>query len=240
MVKVFYDDEYVHSPGQYPGVVLFRAGMKNTDWPSVKNYGNNRLNQQSSRNHPEPFWSESSRRWYCSAPPSQTQSWLRDTGSLTRRVIQNCGDGAFRVRLLGQVWGLPLNSERRVLQMRHGMLALIRDVVLLCDQVPWVYARTLIPATTLKGPARRLTQLGERPLGAVLFSDPKVSRGTTQYARLQPGHALFDIACRQVDEVPELLWGRRTLFYLGNKPLLVNELFLPDLPVRSIDQGVCG
>jgi chorismate--pyruvate lyase len=137
--------------------------------------------------------------------------------------------------LLQQRWGLPLNSERRTLHMRHGQLALVRDVALLCDEVPWVFARTLIPAKSLKGPARRLMQLGERPLGAVLFSDPKVSRGRTQIARLHPGHILFDSACEQLKQVPELLWGRRTLFYVGHRPLLVNELFLPDLPMKKCD-----
>jgi chorismate--pyruvate lyase len=119
--------------------------------------------------------------------------------------------------------------------MRHRQLVLVRDVVLLCNDVPWVFARTLIPAKTLQGPARHLMQLGERPLGAVLFSDPKVTRGATQIARLHPGHTLFDSACKQLKQAPELLWGRRTLFYVGRRPLLVNELFLPSLPMKKCD-----
>jgi chorismate--pyruvate lyase len=115
--------------------------------------------------------------------------------------------------------------------MRQGLVALVRDVVLLCDDAPWVFARTLIPVSTLKGPARRLMLLGEKPLGAVLFSDPKVIRGNTLFARLTPGHTLFDVACEHLEHQPERLWGRRTLFYLANRPILVNELFLPELPM---------
>jgi chorismate lyase len=163
------------------------------------------------------------------------QSWLGDTGSLTQRVIQHCDNRSFRVRLLRQRWGAPLNSERRLLRLRRGAVALLRDVELQCDDVPWVFARTLIPVTTLKGSARRLMQLGERPLGAVLFSDPGVTRGSTQITQLRPGHTLFDIACEHYAEPPQLLWGRRTLFYLSKRPLLVNELFLPDLPVQRGD-----
>ena len=193
------------------------------------------LSQRSSnRSLPEPLWNDWTQRRYGDVP-SPVQTWLRDTGSLTRRVIQCCGCGTFRVRLLHQAWGSPLNSERRVLHTRKGVVALVRDVVLLCNDVPWVFARTLIPVTTLRGPARHLMQLGERPLGAVLFSDPKVTRGSTQIARLHPGHTLFDTACEQVEQTPELLWGRRTLFYVANKPLLVNELFLPDLPMQTRD-----
>ncbi|MET0066516.1 MAG: chorismate lyase [Candidatus Thiodiazotropha sp.] len=178
----------------------------------------------------EPLWSQGRPHAYVGIP-SPVQSWLTDTGSLTRRVIQHCDGGCFRVRLLRQEWGRALNSERQVLGMRPGLLALIRDVVLACDETPWVFARTLIPVTTLQGSARRLMQLGERPLGAVLFSDPKVSRGTTQIARLHPGNMLFDIAREQLTATPEYLWGRRTLFYIGKRPLLVNELFLPGLPM---------
>lgn len=114
------------------------------------------------------------------------------------------------------------------------MLALVRDVELLCDQVPWVFARTLIPISSLKGAAQRLTQLGEKPLGAVLFSDPKVIRGTTQVARLQPRQPLFETACNNLHEKPQNLWGRRTLFYLEKRPLLVNEIFLPKLPLKGV------
>ena len=193
------------------------------------------LSQRSSkRSLAEPLWNDWSQRRYGDVPP-YVQTWLRDTGSLTRRVIRSCGCGVFRVRLLHQGWGAPLNGERRMLRTRRGVAALVRDVLLLCNDVPWVFARTLMPVTTLKGPARHLMQLGERPLGAVLFSDPTVIRGSTQIARLRPGNTLFDIACEQVEQTPELLWGRRTLFYVANKPLLVNELFLPQLPMQTRD-----
>jgi chorismate--pyruvate lyase len=109
------------------------------------------------------------------------------------------------------------------------MIALVRDVELRCDAVPWVFARTLIPISSLKGAAQRLTQLGEKPLGAVLFSEPGVNRGATQIARLLPAQPLFEAACNHLPKKPDHLWGRRTLFYLQKKPLLVNEVFLPSL-----------
>lgn len=165
--------------------------------------------------------------------PAGMPAWLRDSGSLTRRVIQACSGGRFRVRLLHQGWGAPLNSERRVLKTRRGVIMLIREVELLCDERPWVFARTLIPATSLQRSARRLTRLGEKPLGAVLFSDPNVHRGVTQIARLLPRHPLFEAACAHLETTPEALWGRRTLFYLSGRPLLVNEIFLPGIPLKG-------
>ncbi|MCU7915956.1 MAG: chorismate lyase [Candidatus Thiodiazotropha sp. (ex Gloverina cf. vestifex)] len=180
---------------------------------------------------PEPEWGEW-RSQRLREIPSGVQTWLRDSGSLTRKVIKACDHGCFRVRLLHQGWGRPLNSERKVMKTRRGVITLVREVELLCDEQPWVFARTLIPATSLQRSVRRLTQLGEKPLGAVLFSDPKVHRGVTQIARLQPKHPLFDAACIHIDDRPEMLWARRTMFYLAGRPLLVNEIFLPDIPLK--------
>ncbi len=176
----------------------------------------------------EPNWGEW-RLQRVATVPENVADWLRDEGSLTRRVIQACGAGQFRVHLLHQAWGSPLYSESKVLRLRRGEVTLIREVELLCDGHPWVFARTLIPATSLRGSARRLTQLGEKPLGAVLFADSSVQRGITQIARLQPRHPLFASATANLERQPQTLWGRRTLFYISGRPILVNEIFLPEL-----------
>jgi chorismate--pyruvate lyase len=161
--------------------------------------------------------------------PPRLYPWLTDPGSLTGRLLAAC-PGQFRVRVLAQGWGRVLNSERRALGLRRSGMALIREVELQCDDEPWVFARTVIPASSLKGPARRLMLLGERPLGAVLFADPTTERGRTEVARLDARHALFQDACGERSRPPDNLWGRRTLFCFRGKPLLVNELFLPDIP----------
>lgn len=178
-------------------------------------------------NFDEPGWSDW-RELRKPRIPGAVASWLRDQGSLTQRVKTACGE-RFRVRLLRQCWGPPLRSERRLLRMRRGEVAVVREVELLCSDQPWVFARTLIPARSLRGSVRRLVRLGERPLGAVLFADRQVSRGLTQMARLRPGHRLFAAACAHLDPVPDGLWGRRTLFSISGRRLLVNEIFLPDL-----------
>jgi chorismate--pyruvate lyase len=158
--------------------------------------------------------------------------WLWDRGSLTARLVKASG-GAFRVRVMHQGWGSALYSESRLLGMRRGEAALVREVELLGHDTPWVFARTLIPASSLKGGARRLAGLGDKPLGAVLFSDPSMRRGPTQVARLLPRHPLFAVATNSLEQKPVELWGRRTLFFLAGKPLLVNEIFLPELPLEG-------
>lgn len=179
----------------------------------------------------EPDWAPWSRLRQRDLP-SGLESWLRDEGSLTARLKQASG-GDFRVRVMAQGWGRPCDSERRLLGMRHGGIALLREVQLICNGKPWVYARTLIPVRSLRGEARRLGMLGSRPLGEVLFADPHMRRGVTQVARLQPQHPLFQRALGERQGVGAI-WGRRTLFHLCGKPLLVNEIFLPDLPVQGL------
>jgi chorismate--pyruvate lyase len=180
----------------------------------------------------EPAWAEWD-RIRNSAIPTDVVEWLRDRGSLTARLKRACG-GGFRVRVMHQGWGRPLYSERALLKMRNGEAAIVREVELLCGEIPWVFARTLIPATSLRGPARRLSMLGSKPLGEVLFADPRTQRERMEIARLQPRHPLFQAATCSLEQKPEDIWGRRTLFELAGKPLLVNEIFLPDIPKSSL------
>lgn len=111
--------------------------------------------------------------------------------------------------------------------------AWVREVQLLCDRQPWVYARTVVPVTTLTGAQRRLAHLGDRPLGAFLFADPSMSRGPVELAPVSSGQAMFCEAVAGLASEPGEIWARRSVFRVGNKPLLVTEIFLP--PV----EGMC-
>ena len=161
-------------------------------------------------------------------PNAALRDWLLDTGSLTRRVQCVC-PGRFRVRVESQGWGRPRLDECRALGVRVGRVALIREVHLLCDDRPWVFARTVIPLSTLRGARRRLAHLGDRPLGAVLFADPHMQRGPVEVTRIAHGSALFMAATQGVKRRPQAIWGRRSVFRLSGKPLLVSEFFLPAL-----------
>ncbi len=163
--------------------------------------------------------------------PTDIYDWLQDPGSLTARLKRNCKE-SFRVRMRSQGWGRSLYSEARLLGMRRGEAAVVREIELLIDEVPWVFARTVIPASSLRGPARRLTMLGTKPLGEVLFADPHTHRVVMEMAQFHTRHNLFQQAVASLDTRPERLWGRRTLFDLAGSRLLVNELFLPALGSR--------
>lgn len=172
----------------------------------------------------EPHWTTSSLQ-----VPRPWRPWLFDKGSLTAR-LQALSGGAFSVTCLHQDWGRPLRSEARLLGIPMHQKALIREVLLLGNGVPWVYARSILPASTLTGPLKALRHLDNKPLGALLFKSPSMSRGAIEVAQL-PRQNLPEVAVQKITaDGPEGYWGRRSVFKLYEKPLLVSEFFLPDFP----------
>jgi chorismate--pyruvate lyase len=151
--------------------------------------------------------------------PARVRSWLLDEGSLTERLIVASG-GRFRVRVIGQSWARPLPGERRALGMREHAVALVREVFLECAGEPWVYARSILPARSLEGALRHLRRFGARSLGAQLFSQRNMQREEFTVAHLTlPGG---------------VLWARRSVFHVHDRPLLVQEVFLPACRLGSL------
>lgn len=190
-----------------------------------------------SRTAAAPAWARHRRRLRTRVPDGLL-SWLLDAGSLTDRLRNAC-NGHFQVRVLSERWQRPRCDESLSLGARFSTVAWVRQVQLLCDGKPWVFARTVIPATTLTGPQRRLAHLGNRPLGAFLFADPGMRRGPVEIAPLRAGDSMFSEAVHGLDHRPEEVWGRRSVFRIDGKPLLVTEVFLPpwlssQIPVNKV------
>lgn len=152
------------------------------------------------------------------------RSWLLDRGSLTQRLI-NASNGDFRVRKLQQSWQYPTPSEAACLGLKPRQLAMVREVELLCHNQPWVYARSVFPQATLTGRLRSLKKLDTRPLGALLFSEPSMRRSHFEVAALNNAN----LANYFSSTSDRFAWGRRSLFFIDEKPLLVAEIFLPAL-----------
>lgn len=160
--------------------------------------------------------------------PAIVRPWLIDKQSLTARLRCAC-PSAFRVVLLEEQWSAIPLSEQRALACVGTDYAYVRTVRLCCGDTPWVYARTVIPQHSLRGRLYGLTRLGNKPLGAVLFAEPTMRRGIIEIARITPDTLMYTDAIndRQLT-THSALWGRRSVFTLFGKQLLVNEIFLPD------------
>ena len=101
----------------------------------------------------------------------------------------------------------------------------VTDNIQAQDQA-WVFARSVLPLSSLVGVLRHLRKQGNRPLGAFLFSQPKLIRSPIALSLINRHHNYVPAVF--MGNAP--VWGRRSIFYVANKPLLVSEVFLPSFP----------
>ena len=165
--------------------------------------------------------------------PRKLRPWLTDPASLTARI--RARSTTFFVRVLRQCRGVPHPDEAALLGLRPGELAWLREVLLVADGVPVVFARSLLPCRNVRGAWHLFHGIGARPLGAALFADPSIARGPLSCARLDRRDARYHLASAALAPLamPPRVWARRSLFRLHGRALLVSETFLPpilDLP----------
>lgn len=153
--------------------------------------------------------------------------WLMDRGSLTGRIQRRCA--RFSVRRVRQGRGRAFQDERKAVGLRAGETALVREVYLYCGETPVVFAHSVMAPRNMRGPWRMLAGLGNRPLGAALFADPRVKRTSLNFRKLNPRDTLFRCACRVLSTRPRELWARRSVFSLRGRRILVTEVFLPTI-----------
>lgn len=162
-------------------------------------------------------------------PSFQMRGWLTDRDSLTRKLMGHCHH--FRVQRLRQQRARCLTDECAAVELSRRINVHEREVLLRCDEVPVVFAHTIVPLAATASDWPFFSSLGERSLGTTLFGDPQVSRGALQFARLHNGHPLARRACAavrmRISDTP--LFARRCLFKRKNGLLLVTEIFLPTL-----------
>jgi len=151
-----------------------------------------------------------------------------DEGSLTQRLKTFCPE-QFSVVVLAEEWGKPDHSEAKLLGIPMAQKVLLRQVHLKCGDQLCVYARSVIPLSTLQGKHQRLQYLGNKPLGEYLFANPTLKRSKIEWSKLTKSSSLYNIAMTDQPETGEPVWGRRSLFQIDAKSLLVSEFFLPVL-----------
>jgi len=93
-------------------------------------------------------------------------------------------------------------------------------------------ARSVIPTFSSSGSNQAVLRLGKKPLGAVLFSkirNRSKKESLREIARVNKRSSLWQQCHRKYEDLPSPLWARRTLYTLKGRPLLVCEIFLPEL-----------
>lgn len=173
----------------------------------------------------EPAWYEH-RRGSRQQLPESVQSWAYEGGSLTQRLRDYYGSSV-AVTILLHKWGMPYLTERKQLESPLQRFCLIREVMLHTKGKPLLLARTIIPEATIKVAHRNLAHLGTRPLGEVIFSYPDLERITMDLALIVP--TTWAGQARQIADINQPVWGRRTVYAMQKRPMLVSEFFMPEI-----------
>lgn len=168
----------------------------------------------------EPRWRPIEQHTTMQLPPA-CRPWLLDDGSLTVRLI-GLNSGKFRVVRLYQGWQLPLPSESRLLAVAPRQRALVREVGLMLAEDTVVFARSVFPITSLSGDLGHLRYLRNKSLGAILFKHPGMHRSPFELARIEGDSNYLPRELQQ--DTPA--WGRRSRFVIGDRSLMVSEVFL--------------
>ena len=155
------------------------------------------------------------------------QSWLIDTGSLTARLQSRYTH--FAVKSVAVKYAKPIIDEAALLHLPAHKSALIREVLLMGDNQPVVFAHSVLPRASLRGAWNGLGRLGNKPLGATLFANPKVRRTPLEYKKLPRQHPISMRIAGHMQISPKALWARRSVFSLNCARILVTEVFLEQL-----------
>jgi chorismate--pyruvate lyase len=181
--------------------------------------------------------SKTRQRWlYKPIQAYKLQLWLIDNGSLTARLQQRFSK--FAVEPIAVKFAKPIQDEAFLLSQSNYKTALIREVLLMGDNQPVVFAHSVLPRASLRGAWNGLGRLGNKPLGATLFANRKVKRTPLSFKKLPPTHELYQHASRYLTQMPAVkkpsyLWGRRSIFSLNRANIMVTEVFLPQLLVTK-------
>ncbi len=154
--------------------------------------------------------------------PHGVKKCLLNSGSLIK-CLEDMTTVNISSILKNQRWDKPDPNESKILKLLSGSYGFIRETLLVSDEHPLVFARTVIPPKTLPCTPKRIC-LGEKPLGYFLFSNRHARRGEIAIVALKTNSG-------------EIIWGRRSIFYIRHKPLLITEILLPATILQCIKKS---
>jgi len=136
------------------------------------------------------------------------KSWLIEKGPITKRIKS---EESFKLNLIKDEISAVDDSEKKFLEESSDKIK-VREVILMGNNIPRVYAKSLIPIRTIENGFSRLGELGTKPLGDILFEKEIFKKTNVVYAQFQDQDSIF--------------WGRKTKYIVKNMPLSVMEVFL--------------
>jgi len=160
-------------------------------------------------------------QWRIHPTDAALHAWLIAPGSLTARLMQH---GQVTVRKCRQGTARLNRAEQGALGLRAGH---VREVVLMVDGQPRVWARSATGLRGLKGPWKAVRGLGTRPLAELLFSHARVLRSPlVQHDWATHGPEAL-AARKALGALKAPRWARASVFRHHGQALRVMESFTP-------------
>jgi chorismate--pyruvate lyase len=141
-------------------------------------------------------------------PNEVIKSWLLEEGAITKRIKLNY---EFRLELIKDEISFVQEADKAFLGTKSSEIKL-REVILYADEDPIVFAQTLIPNTTIENGLSELGNIGNKPLGDILFEKDIFTKSDQVFAEFVFKSNSF--------------WGRKIKYTVKNEPFSVMEVFL--------------
>lgn len=154
--------------------------------------------------------------------PEKLRSRLLDVGSLSDYLEESHPN--FYVSLLSESWGAPGEEEARIFNLKTSEKIWQRRVKLMLGDSCGVYAETWVPPSTVNQLGASLLNLGEEPIGHLLFQSDPFKREKIWLATVDNGMSMFKQSAKDQTN----FWARRSLFKKGEASLIIFELFLSE------------
>jgi len=163
----------------------------------------------------------------CLSLPAKVRDWAALETSMTARVGK-VGGCDITVDVLRQARGPLHTDERGFFDAPPAANGVVREVCLKAGAEPLLVARTVFTSRRLEDHPT-IRKLGNHALGTLLFADGKPPHTARQVIQLDQSSPLWALVRQRHAPVRANYWARRTLFWLFDAPLLVTEIFLPEL-----------
>ena len=164
-------------------------------------------------------------------PMSQVRRfWLTQNESTTKLLSNSYEPCQLDITLCHNAIALAYPDEACCLEQQSAPYW-IREVLLYVDKCPWMWARSVFPANTLKRCNLDIQNLHTTPLGQIIFSQPEWRRSTFTYANININHKHYSYVIKKhTDTNHPSLWARRSQFSIDTSVFLLTEVLLPKLP----------
>lgn len=163
-----------------------------------------------------------------SEPAAYLYDWLRQSGSITEKLLTKSGDANIQVlkqKLTKTGWW-----DQYALNLNHGDGVFVREILMLSHNHPCWYAKTIIPHQTFQSHCELFKQLKTGSLTRLIYDNPQVKRSDLINYPVFNNTIEWHWVSKHVRINEHGLWARLSTYIIQNEhPFFLIEIFLPEL-----------